>query len=381
LKPASAADLPLSIGNTDGESWDLDAHIGLVVFNVTSDQCASEPIPVGSFVWSGAEWQYLGQEGSETLASGVSKHPAKPGVYEEFYYADFGTAGIWMTTNLTAYKYDGNRHSTDLSGTATSGSGDPRTLTGPNANPLVGGVYPYNTAYWSYPKPDGAVTPGESAPLTWDSRQGLLYTWDAATAGKGGSNGQGNIDGPLQESGYRPEGSNGGTNEEKGRQGICPDGWHLPSDWEWTELEQAIIRNKAKYSSAATSATGTDLDNELAGVSQPPSAGTAGVRDWRGLTTTNGHGNAMKSPCPVPLASQNPSGLSKTMEQNGFAALLAGIANGGSANNYGDLGFWWSASSGSSTNAWARYVDGDYSQVTRHDFYRNPLLSVRCKKD
>jgi hypothetical protein len=376
LKPASAADLPASIGNPTTESWNLEDHIGLVVFNIKPpDQCASEPIPVGSFVWSGTEWEFMGKLPEEAIASGVTKHPAKPGVYEEFYYADFGpTAGIWMTTNLTAWAYDdGSTHSEN------------RPLTGPNAN--AGSPIPYNTAYWSYPKPAGTVTPGEAAPQTWDSRQGLLYTWDAATAGKGGSDGRGNIYNTSggtwgnNESGY-PEGT--GTQQQEQIQGICPDGWHLPSDWEWTELERAIISNKSSYSSAATS-TGTTLTDELTnttyGVWQP-TPGTNGILNWRGLTTSYGHGNAMKSPCPVPSSPiTTTSGLSKPVKQNGFEALLAGFAKNGSANFYGSRGYWWSASSDSSAGAWGRYVFSGASQVGRSNDPRDTLFSVRCKKD
>ena len=43
---------------------------------------------------------------------------------------------------------------------------------------------------------------------------GALYTWAAAAHGGEGSN--------LNPSGI---------------QGVCPDGWHLPSDSEWKQLE------------------------------------------------------------------------------------------------------------------------------------------------
>jgi uncharacterized protein (TIGR02145 family) len=298
-------------------------------------------------------------------------------IYEEFYSAYFGAAGRWMTTNLTAYKYDGNRHSTDPGdGTATPGVGASRTLAGPNANIWN----PYNTAYWCYPAPSGNNYGTDATEHTNNPHLGLLYTWDAATAGKGGTNGQGNIDGPLQESGYRPEGTNGGVNEEKRRQGICPQGWHLPSDWEWTELERAIIRNKSAYSSAATS-TGTDLDSELAGVSQPPSAGNLGTTSFRGLNTANGHGAAMKELCGV---NNNiiPNGLSNGVAANGFAALLAGWAYHGVAYYSNGVSMWWSASSGTPSSAWIRQVDGSW-QVFRNGLGdgRGSLMSVRCKKD
>ncbi len=50
---------------------------------------------------------------------------------------------------------------------------------------------------------------------------GVLYNWPAAMAG-------------ASNSSYVPSGV----------KGICPDGWHLPSDAEWTILSDYYLTNK-----------------------------------------------------------------------------------------------------------------------------------------
>jgi uncharacterized protein (TIGR02145 family) len=151
-------------------------------------------------------------------------------------------------------------------------------------------------------------------------------------------------------------------------QGICPNGWHLPSDYEWTELEQEISSNTSRYSGL-------------------PDAGTAitlGQIGWRG-TTTNSHGQGMKDPCPAPnqttYVNNGSSNVMSPAVLGGFNAILAGNALNGSAFDYGVFGYWWSASSESSNFAWIRYVASGGSQVYRGNRSRYYFLSVRCKKD
>ena len=60
---------------------------------------------------------------------------------------------------------------------------------------------------------------GWSAPANNESyipTYGLLYSWGTATHG------------------------HSSNNNPSGVQGICPDGWHLPSDAEWTDLENFV---------------------------------------------------------------------------------------------------------------------------------------------
>jgi uncharacterized protein (TIGR02145 family) len=288
-----------------------------------------------------------GDDGDGLAGSRVQHHPAKPGVYAEFWSAEFGDAGRWMTTNLSATAYDGLTHSAG------------RNLSGPNVNPLVGGVYPYNTAYWCYP---GTGNGTSSTQYDANPHLGLLYTWDAATAGKGGTNGRGN---PTNEENMAETTSNESGKQQR-IQGICPQGWHLPSDREWNELEKYIYEHAEDYSSYTT-ADCQGFPN--AGVWLSVWDTTHGSRPVGG---TEGHGAAMMSA---------PNGRSNPVAQNGFAAQLAGFAFGGSAGNYGAAGYWWSASSTNSFSAWYRRVYSGYSEVFRSNPARNDLFSVRCKKD
>jgi len=58
----------------------------------------------------------------------------------------------------------------------------------------------------------------------YDNQYGPLYTWAAAM-----------------------NGSSAGNSNPSGIQGICPDGWHLPSDNEWEELAKFISEDNGGY--------------------------------------------------------------------------------------------------------------------------------------
>lgn len=214
----------------------------------------------------------------------VVRHAAKAGVYAEFYSAEFGPAGRWMTTNLAATAYDDG---------VTHKAG--RTLEGPNANSgLVS-----NKAFWCYP--NGGSGGNNNSEYIINPHIGLLYTWDAATAGKGGTSGE---DGTGDE---------GGSNAYAKVQGICPSGWHLPSDYEWTELENAIIKNTTTYAYVGTNIDPGD-NSALMASSQ------AG---WRGTT----HGQAMKEMCG--LGGVNFNGTSLSPYNGGVAVFPTGSAGSG----------------------------------------------------
>jgi uncharacterized protein (TIGR02145 family) len=358
LSTGATNSLPVSIGAASTENWSLSAHTGLTVYNVKEDQCAG--ILGGVYTWSGTEWMYLGRIPEEVLAQGVEYHDPKPGVYEGFWSAEFGSAGRWMTTNLAAWKYDGIQHSTDLSGTATSGSGTLRTLEGPNAN----SNNLYNTAYWCYPNGGS----GGSTSTTYDANPqlGLLYTWDAATAGKGGANGQQNT---ANE-------QNMDESNQPRIQGICPSGWHLPSDKEWNELEKYIYEHAEDFSSY----TPAQQDAFPNSGTWDPIWNTA--PDYRPTgSPAEAHGKAMKSPCPIPPSTTATNGLSNTSKSSGFSGLLAGYAFGGSTISFGNNALFWSSSSSGSRDAWYRYLYSNDSGVYRVANYRYYLFSVRCKKD
>jgi uncharacterized protein (TIGR02145 family) len=114
--------------------------------------------------------------------------------------------------------------------------------------------------------------------------------------------------------------------------GLCPTGWHVPTDAEWDSLTTF-----------------------LGGVS--------------------GAGNAMKS------TTGWPSGDGGT-NSSGFSALPGGLRYFDNGNFYfqGTNGYWWS-SSPSGTNAWWRNLLSGHSNVLRNDYYPRNGFSVRCVRD
>ena len=99
---------------------------------------------------------------------------------------------------------------------------------GSNASP--------NTPYWYYPMDDAANKPN----------YGLLYNWPAVVRGVTGS-----------------------AANPSGVQGICPDGWHVPSDAEWTQLTDYVSShseyvcggNYVNIAKAMVSTMGWDLSS------------------------------------------------------------------------------------------------------------------------
>jgi uncharacterized protein (TIGR02145 family) len=281
------------------------------------------------------------------------RHAAKTGVYEEFYSAYFGDAGRWMTTNLAAHAYDENPHSQGTALTLNASSS-------------------YLAPYWCYPNGGS----GGATRTSYDNNPhlGLLYNWSAATAGKGGDDGYKNIYNTSggggttanNENNY-PEGT--GSGQQRRIQGICPKGWHLPSEREWNELEKEIYTHPELYS-YYTDKTGWSTESW-----NPDWETNTG---YRPLSATEAHGKAMKDICGE---NRDPNGRSKSLADGGFNILLAGDAYDGSARNFGSFAYLWSSSSGSSANAWARYLHYGHATVDRHNGSRYLLFSVRCKKD
>ena len=135
---------------------------------------------------------------------------------------------------------------------------------------------------------------------------GRLYTWDAATS-------------------------------------ACPDGWHLPTDDEWKQLEMFL------------------------GMSQLEADSTG----WRGAD----EGKKIKS------TTGWYSGGNGT-DEVGFSALPGGnyFANGYFIN-LGQHGYWWSATEKYTTAAWYRLLSWDYYQVCRSYDVKGNGFSVRCVRD
>ncbi|MDA9864373.1 M12 family metallo-peptidase, partial [Flavobacteriales bacterium] len=113
--------------------------------------------------------------------------------------------------------------------------------------------------------------------------------------------------------------------------GLCPTGWHVPTDDEWTALENFLGEN-----------------------------GHSGAE-----------GTALKST----------SGWGSGTDDFGFSALPGGIrVNVGNFVNAGYVGYWWS-SSPSGGDAWARYLLNNFPDIYRYNFFPRNGFSVRCLRD
>lgn len=128
-------------------------------------------------------------------------------------------------------------------------------------------------------------------------------------------------------------------------QGVCPDGWHLPSDTEWKELEMFL------------------------GMSQAQADG----EKWRGET----EGGKMKSEGVNLWESPNTGATN----ESGFGALPSGYRDGaGIFRNMGTATRFWSSSI-RGDYAWIRQLDNNSSQINRNTTGVYEGIAVRCIKD
>lgn len=247
----------------------------------------------------------------------------------------------WMITNLSAKTYASNvSHTQGLS------------PTGPSAN----GAQSYTQPYWCYAGGDFGGT--SSTVYNNNPRIGLLYTWNAATAGRGGASGTETI-------------NDAATPPTVGNriQGICPNGWHLPSDYEWTVLENLIAYRTSLYSELPD--ISPDNPNLI-----PQTTSGAGIRG--GVL-----GNAMKEWCE-PYSAPAYKGVSNPIfstTRPGFNGLLGGYGYRGNVILYSQLSAFWTASGQEDKSAWSRGFYNNSSGVEKRANERIDLFSVRCKKD
>ncbi len=141
---------------------------------------------------------------------------------------------------------------------------------------------------------------------------GVLYNWTAAMDGEASS-----------------------TTNPSGIQGVCPTGWHLPSDAEWTELTDYL---------GGRSVAGGKLKE-------------TGTTHW---------------------ASPNYEATNET----GFTALPGGNrVDNGAFYSIGNYGLWWSATEYGTDNAWNRDLYYSNYDVSSYGGNKELGFSVRCVRD
>ncbi len=145
---------------------------------------------------------------------------------------------------------------------------------------------------------------------------GVLYNWAAAMAGSASSN-----------------------SNPSGVQGVCPAGWHLPSDAEWTQLTDYL---------GGEDVAGGKLKE-------------AGTTHWNSPNTG-------------------------ATNETGFTALPGGGRgfNGVWTNDILYTGYWWSTTENPANptfEATLRYMSYNNANVSRVNTEKGAGLSVRCLKD
>jgi len=126
------------------------------------------------------------------------------------------------------------------------------------------------------------------------------------------------------------------TLDDEGGQGICPDGWHLPTDAEWTQL--------------------TDY---LGGLSV-----AGGKMKERGLTHWTDPNEAATN-------------------SSGFTALPGGYRSDsyGTFSNLGNLAYWWTTYEQDDTHVYARNLRYSTGEVIRSTHLKSIGFHVRCIKN
>lgn len=387
LIPATDEEFAASIGSTG--DWNRKEHIGLLVYNVNEDLCRDgQSIYKKAYVWDGTEWKVLGS--TEVLGPDVYRFTdSRDG--QSYLARNFGEAGDWMLENLA---YVPNDSDPGFSGFKE----DPYTS-----------LINKDSKLYGYPTPMDVIYTIGTIPDTWKKEYGILYSWHAATNDENLSSAeQGQVDATEVP----------GPNEVEtlfGKiRGICPEGWHLPSDREWNKLEKQIYNNISDYS--CNQATDVLTPSEWNPIWEW-GTGIDGV-GWRGSRTqvplgwaminavaegVPGHGNAMKLPTypegKVALITnqyvpeQKTYGRSISAVDGGFAVWLVGSLTGGVDTKpnsplsfgYGGSVYFWTSScrdSNQSSYVWARLFSAATSAVYRDSLQlKGRLNPVRCVKD
>lgn len=297
-------------------------HKGLIVYN--SNECFNTTATAkGVYTWDGSKWNRIGNEPNQTISTLVKTYKDQEG--KDFFAATFGVAGEWMLQNLSVSTYTDN---TSL------------------GQPSVGSD---NTKRWVYPNENGK-TPIENSSFLAQPDKGYLYNWYATmNADKTAEKDEGYVNNPDDPNMLLV-----------GSRGICPSGWHIPSDVEWGTLEAFIISNPHYFS---------DLEPNKTIVIDPTHQGDRGT-----------HSKAMRAAClPIEIAKKS-DGLSFAPTQSGFAAILVGEVAGGQMQGFGEQTAFWTASSYNNTQAWKRVFSLNKDAVGRTPATVTDMLSVRCKR-
>ena len=175
---------------------------------------------------------------------------------------------------------------------------------------------------------------------------GLLYNWNAAVD---------TFNTAYGETSVNILGINAVSVTFNGhRRGICPTGWHLPSDAEWSTMERTV------------SGTDWQTDYEASYVCRGSHAGKlAGGENWTTSTISGAPGDYSNADRNV----------------FGFSAVPAGYGYGASFSYAGNYAYFWSSTQDYSSGAYIRYLHHNNAGVGRGSNTNAHGYSVRCLRD
>lgn len=190
---------------------------------------------------------------------------------------------------------------------------------------VVGGNTGSNTGPWIYVHGYMGMDAFAAMATPAYGTYGVLYNWPAAMQGAPSS-----------------------TSNPSGVQGICPDGWHLPSDDEVKQLEMYLGLSMAQANN--TGYRGTNQGSRL--------AGNAALWTADALTA-------------------NPF-----FSNSGFMGLPGSVRSIGSfGNTIGEQFAWWTATGQTTTTAWYRNLQYSQTGILRNHIEREFGMAVRCVCD
>ncbi|MCQ2272204.1 MAG: hypothetical protein MJZ72_05395 [Bacteroidales bacterium] len=218
----------------------------------------------------------------------------------------------------TVSDYDGNTYNTVQIGSQCWMKENLRTTHYANGTSIaLGSSTSTTTAYRYYPANNSSTV----------SVYGYLYNWKAVMRNS-------------SSSGANPSGV----------QGICPDGWHVPSDAEWSQLTDYVSSQSQYYCS-----------NNPENIAKA----LASTSNWTSSTGTCAVGNSQS-----------------TNNATGFSALPAGGYDYNGSYNSGSGAYFWSATQNNVGSAWGRNLSSGTAGVYRYSGnYMYYGRSVRCVRD
>lgn len=130
---------------------------------------------------------------------------------------------------------------------------------------------------------------------------------------------------------------------------IAPEGWHVPTDSEWKELEEYLGMSHEDINKLNW--RGTHEGEKL------KVKGTTGWRAYGNVWSTNESGfTALSGSCRLPDGKWGDPGLFAT-------------------------GFWWTSTKSAENDAWYRYLDYKEAGIFRSKIFTSYGFSIRCIKD